>query len=64
MKYDRLIFALMVIVAAASFSVGARVHADPEPALDRQIVERMTRALEAQAHATEALVRATERCKK
>lgn len=32
------------------------VHADPQPALDRELVERMTRALEAQA-------RAAERCK-
>ena len=40
---------------------GSRVHADPQPALDRQLTERMVRALEAQVHATEALTRATEK---
>lgn len=40
---------------------GSRVHADPQPALDRQLTERMARALEQQARATEALTRATEK---
>lgn len=64
MKYDRLIFAVMLIVAALCGSALPRVHADPEPALDRALVERMARALEQQARATDSLVRATERCKK
>jgi hypothetical protein len=34
------------------------------PALDRELTERMVRALEAQAHATDALVRATEKLRK
>lgn len=53
-----------------AFAVGALLatlsgaHADPSPALDRQLVERMVRALEAQAHATDRLVQATERCQR
>jgi hypothetical protein len=42
----------------------SHVHADPSPALDRQLTERMVRALEAQALATRDLIRATERCNK
>jgi len=37
-------------------------HADPQPALDRQLVERLVRAQESQARALEALTRAAERC--
>lgn len=58
-------------LVATLFAVGLALaltdrhaHADPSPALDRQLVERMTRALEAQARATERLVQATERCKR
>lgn len=40
----------------------SHVHADPSPALDRQLTERLVRALETQASATRDLVRATERC--
>lgn len=43
---------------------GTDVRADAAPAVDRQLTERMVRALEAQAHATESLVRATERLHK
>ena len=45
----------------ATWLRGTSVHAAEQPALDRQLTERMTRAFEAQAHATEALVRATEK---
>lgn len=58
---------LIPIALLVGFLLGqaltARVHAEPDPALDRQLVERMVRAMESQAHATEDLVRATERCK-
>lgn len=50
-------FALMLAVAALSVA-----HAEPQPALDRALVERLVRALETQARATERLVQATERC--
>lgn len=38
----------------------ARARADEQAAFDRQLAERLVRALEAQARATERLVRATE----
>jgi hypothetical protein len=46
------------ILASRSFA-----HAEPQPALDRALVERLVRAQEAQVHALEALTRAAERCK-
>jgi hypothetical protein len=48
-----------VFVAALS---GAR--ADPQPAFDRAMVERLVRAQEAQTRALEKLVSVTERCKR
>lgn len=51
-------------VLALAIAVGNHAHADPQPALDRQLVERMTRALEANASATRDLVHAVERCNK
>lgn len=45
----------------ATWLRGTTVHAAEQPALDRQLTERMARALEAQAHATSELVRATEK---
>lgn len=59
------ILALILLGAIAGEAIKScdHVHADSSPAaLDRQLVERMTRALEAQAKATQELVRATERC--
>lgn len=41
-----------------------QAHADPQAALDRQLTERMVRALEDQARATQRLVEAEERCKR
>jgi hypothetical protein len=58
--------AIAVSLALAAGVLGAslgRVNADPPPALDRGLVERLVRAQEAQVHALEALTRATERCK-
>lgn len=51
-------------IALALASPAGRAHADPQPALDRQLTERLVRALEAQARATERLVQATERCRR
>jgi hypothetical protein len=48
----------------ATWVRGTTVHAAEEPALDRQLTERMTRALEAQARATSELVRATEKLRR
>lgn len=68
--FDRVVFALFVAVPMVVLSLvlwvaaTGHAHADPQPALDRQLVERMTRALEAQASATQQLVRVTERCNK
>lgn len=45
----------------ATWLRGTTVRAAEQPALDRQLTERMVRALEAQTRATEALVRATEK---
>lgn len=51
---------LVGLLLAASGTMRV-AHADPQPALDRQLVERMTRALEDQVRATDKLVQATER---
>jgi hypothetical protein len=58
---------ILVCVAAIVISLLAlerSSHADPAPAMDRQLVERMVRALEDQARATNKLVSAVERCKR
>lgn len=55
-------FVLGVLVAWSLQGRGA--HADVQPAFDRGLTERMVRAIEAQAHATEALVRATDKLHK
>jgi hypothetical protein len=60
-------FAALLIAAALGAGAAAtlsRAHAEPEPVLDRAMLERLVRAEEAQAHTLEALVRATERCKR
>jgi hypothetical protein len=48
--------------AGAASSAFGPVHAAPDPAFDRGLVERLVRAEEAQVHALETLVRATEKC--
>lgn len=55
-----------VCAVVAALAVGAcwpRAYA-AEPAIDRAIVERLVRAVEANASATRDLARATERCKR
>lgn len=48
-----------LFVAALAWAASA--HADPQPALDRQLIERLVRAQEAQTHALEDIARAIER---
>lgn len=59
-----IVIAVIVGLTLGSFLAERDItHADAtQPALDRQLVERMTRALENQARQTERLVAATERC--
>ena len=54
-------FALALGAASAILS---RASAEPQPPLDRVLVDRLVRAQETQARALEALVRATEKCSK
>lgn len=53
---------LLLLVVVVLLWIPLCSHAEPQPALDRQLVERIVRALEAQARATERLVQAEERC--
>jgi hypothetical protein len=50
---------MIACLAAAAVS---GVRAEPQPAFDRALVERLVRAQEAQTRALEKLVSATERC--
>jgi hypothetical protein len=60
-----IVIAVLVGVVVGLGIAGRHVHADStQPALDRQLTERMVRALENQARQTERLVQATERCRK
>jgi hypothetical protein len=60
----------LALIAAVLFGAVGRdllcghAQAEPQPAVDRQLVERGVRALEAQVKATEALTRVEERCRK
>jgi hypothetical protein len=55
-----------IVAVSLAFAAGVlcvslgRVKADPQPAFDRMLVERLVRAQEAQVHALEALTRAQE----
>ena len=55
-------YAVLFVLAVFGCAMSS-AHADPQPALDRQLVERMTRALEEQARATQQLARVMERCR-
>lgn len=56
-----LVLTFAVLLAAA---LSGRSRADTEPALDRQLVERLVRAQEAQVRATQELTRAVEHLKR
>jgi hypothetical protein len=53
-----LAFAIVILV------LDRQAHAEPDSALTRQLIERLVRATEDQARATDRLVQATERCKR
>jgi hypothetical protein len=57
---------ILVVTISASVFVAALsgARADPQPAFDRAMVERLVRAQEAQTRALEKLVSVTERCKR
>lgn len=51
---------LGVVLGAGVVSNLGSARAEPQPALDRALVERLVRAQEAQAHAQEAQLRALD----
>jgi hypothetical protein len=57
-------------VVLAAFLLGAALgaiglaRAEPQPAFERALTERLVRAEEQQARSLDALVRATEKCKR
>lgn len=68
---SNLLLAFTCVAAVVAALLMSRVHAEPQPAVDRSLVERVVRAQEAQVRAQEAqlraldaLVRATEKCRR
>jgi hypothetical protein len=61
-RRDLVVVLVTAIVVGALSTRGA--IAEPQPAIDRALTERLVRAVEEQARATRELVRATERCKR
>ena len=57
---SHLITALVSAAAVIAAIALTRVHAEPQPAFDRGLVERFVRAQEAQVRAQEAQVRSQE----
>lgn len=55
---------LALLLAAAVIWAATSVHADPQPAIDRQLMERLIRAEEAQTHALEGIERALQSCRR
>lgn len=55
---------IVVAVAALALAALSGARAEPQPAFDRPLVERLVRAQEAQTRALEKLVSAAERCKR
>ena len=58
-----LVVALVTAIAVGALSA-RNATAEPQPAIDRSLTERLVRAVEEQARATRELVRAAERCKR
>ena len=54
---------LSILLATYAALVTLRARAEPQPVIDRLVVDRLVRAQEEQAHALEQLVRVAERCK-
>jgi hypothetical protein len=63
-KTNSIILWLSLIAVCTLLAALSGVRAEPLPAFDRGLVERLIRAQEAQAHALDALVRATEKCRR
>ena len=59
----RLAMLLAAAALGAALATFGHAHAEPQPAFDRALTERLVRAEEAQVHALETLARAVERCK-
>jgi hypothetical protein len=63
----RYLIAVLVTIALAgviALAAGSGARAEPQPAFDRAIVERLVRAQEAQTRALEKIASAAERCKR
>jgi tRNA isopentenyl-2-thiomethyl-A-37 hydroxylase MiaE len=54
---------LSIVLAGYAAFVTFGVHAEPQPVIDRLVVDRLIRAQEQQARALDNLVRVSERCK-
>ena len=57
-----LLVVLVLGFAWAVYNGQSQAHAEPQPTIDRQLVERLVRAEESQTRAIEELTRAVERC--
>lgn len=53
-----------IVALAFGYVLGPSASSAAEPAIDRALVERLVRAVEANAAGTKDLARATERCHK
>jgi hypothetical protein len=54
---------LCVVLAAYAAFATFRARAEPQPVIDRFVVDRLVRAQEEQARALDQLVRVAEHCK-
>jgi hypothetical protein len=61
-RYLIAVLIMLATIAALAALSGAR--AEPQPAFDRAIIERLVRAQEAQTRALEKIASAAERCKR
>lgn len=55
---------MLAVIAVAAVAALSGARAEPQPAFDRALVERLVRAQEAQTRALEKLASVTERCKR
>jgi hypothetical protein len=59
-----LITVLITVIATGAVAALSGARAEPQPAFDRVIVERLVRAQETQSRALEKIASAAERCKR
>jgi hypothetical protein len=57
-----LIAVLITVIATTAVAALSGAHAEPQPAFDRSLVERLVRAEEAQTRSLEKIASAAERC--